>query len=91
VAPRTLADPYPDLGLQAVREHLGVVLYARGGYPQAIEGSAFVPLEPALPLPFDLAVLEGPKRASTAALISVARRLHDAQAAGPSTSAAPPG
>jgi DNA-binding transcriptional LysR family regulator len=54
--PRTLADPYPDLGLQAVREHRGVVVYVRSAYPAQLEGSAFVPIEPAFALPFHLAV-----------------------------------
>ena len=45
LAPRTLADPYPDLGLQAVREGLGVVIYARGAFPPDLAGSAFVALE----------------------------------------------
>ena len=29
----TRPDPYPDLGLQAVREGLGVVVYVRGAFP----------------------------------------------------------
>ncbi len=56
LTPATLADPYPDLGLQAVREGLGVVVYARSAFPPTLEGSTFLPLEPALELPFHLAV-----------------------------------
>jgi DNA-binding transcriptional LysR family regulator len=82
VAPSTLADPYPDLGLQAVRERLGVVIYPRSGYPSSLDRSVFLPLDPPLLLPFELAVREdGAKRPSTASLIAVARRLHDEQAA----------
>jgi DNA-binding transcriptional LysR family regulator len=55
IVPRTRVDPYPDLGLQAVRERLGVVVYARSGFPAELPGSAFVPLRPPLFLPFHLA------------------------------------
>lgn len=55
VAPRTAPDPYPDLGLRAVREGVGVVIYVRSAFPAALEGSAFVALQPPLPLPFHLA------------------------------------
>ena len=53
-APQTVPDPYPDLGLTAVREGLGVVLYARGAFGERVEGSAFVPVVPEVTLPFDL-------------------------------------
>src|SRR4051794_23084283 len=44
--PRTIADPYPDLGLQAIREGLGVVVYPRTAFGPELDGSAFVPIEP---------------------------------------------
>ena len=53
--PRTRPDPYPDLGLQAVREGLGVVIYVRGAFPPEVTGSAFVPVEPDETFPFTLA------------------------------------
>jgi DNA-binding transcriptional LysR family regulator len=53
-APRTRPDPYPDLGIQAVREGLGVVLYARSGFPMRLEGTTLVPVVPDVPLPFVL-------------------------------------
>ena len=56
VTPRTRHDPYPDLGVQAVREGLGIVVYARSAFPAEMPGSAFVPLFPPLGLPFQLAV-----------------------------------
>lgn len=56
VTPRTRPDPYPDLGVQAVRERLGIVVYARSAFPADMPGSAFVPLSPPLALPFQLAV-----------------------------------
>ena len=68
VEPRTRPDPYPDLGLQAVREGLGVVVYARGAFPPELPGSAFVPVEPPVHLPFELAWRPA---ASTAALETV--------------------
>lgn len=52
--PRLVADPYPDLGLTAVREGLGVVLYVRGAFGAEVPGSAFVAIEPEVTLPFDL-------------------------------------
>ena len=55
VRPRTLPDPYPDLGVRAVREGLGVVVYVRSAFPDELAGSAFVPLQPTLLLPFHLA------------------------------------
>ena len=53
--PRVLADPYPDLGLQAVREGLGVVVYVRSAFPPEVPGSVFVPVAPAVGFPFALA------------------------------------
>ena len=52
--PKTRPDPYPDLGIQAVREGLGIVLYARSGFPGRLEGTALVPVVPEVPLPFIL-------------------------------------
>jgi DNA-binding transcriptional LysR family regulator len=54
IAPRTVPDPYPDLGLRAVRDGVGVVIYARTAFPAELSGSAFIALEPALLLPFHL-------------------------------------
>lgn len=34
ISPRTRVDPSPDLGLQAVRDSAGVVVYARSAYPR---------------------------------------------------------
>ena len=75
IAPRTRADPYPDLGLQAVREGLGLVIYARSAFPERLAGSTFVRLEPPLPLPFHLAVREGTPAAPVQTVMSVARGL----------------
>jgi DNA-binding transcriptional LysR family regulator len=73
VTPTTLPDPYPDLGLQAVREGQGVVVYVRSAYPAAVDGSAFVPIEPAFTLPFDLAVPRGSRAPGVELLVEAAR------------------
>jgi DNA-binding transcriptional LysR family regulator len=68
--PATRPDPYPDLGLQAVREGLGVVLYVRGAFPPELPGSAFVPVEPAVTFPFTLAWREGTRSGPVAAVLA---------------------
>jgi len=72
LTPRTAPDPYPDLGLRAVREGIGVVVYVRGAFPAELAGSAFVALDPPLCLPFHLAHRAGaPSRALAAVLAAV--------------------
>jgi DNA-binding transcriptional LysR family regulator len=73
--PQTLPDPYPDLGVQAVRERRGVVIYVRSAYPEQMEGSAFVRLEPPLTLPFHLAVHRDTRNPGTEVLIEATREL----------------
>jgi DNA-binding transcriptional LysR family regulator len=75
--PRTVADPYPDLGVQAIREGLGVVVYVRTAFGAALDGSVFVPIEPVVTLPFDLLWRRGPRSGTAAAVLDVARRLRD--------------
>jgi DNA-binding transcriptional LysR family regulator len=53
--PSTRPDPYPDLGGQAVREGLGVVLYVAGAFGAELEGTTLVPVVPEVTLPFVLA------------------------------------
>jgi DNA-binding transcriptional LysR family regulator len=53
--PATRPDPYPDLGIQAVREGLGIVLYAPSGFPAQLEGTVLLRVEPEVRLPFVLA------------------------------------
>jgi len=69
--PATRPDPYPDLGLQAVREGLGVVVYVRGAFPPELPGSAFVPVEPAVTFPFTIAWREGTRSGPVAAVLGV--------------------
>jgi DNA-binding transcriptional LysR family regulator len=75
VVPRTLADPYPDLGLQAVREGLGIVIYPRSAFPQDLDRSAFVALAPPLEMRFHLAYRAPPAGAALRSVLDVARRL----------------
>lgn len=75
ISPRVLADPYPDLGLQAVREGLGIVIYPRSAFPADLAGSAFVPLVPSVPMPFHLAYRTPPKTAAVRSVLQVAHRL----------------
>jgi DNA-binding transcriptional LysR family regulator len=75
IDPVTRPDPYPDLGLQAVRDGLGVVIYVRSAFPPELPGSAFVPVEPAIPLPFHLAFGGRDRPAALEAVLAAARRL----------------
>src|SRR4051794_7660877 len=86
--PTTLADPYPNLGLQAVREHRGVVLYVRSAYPEQLEGSAFVPIEPRLTFPFHLAVPRRSRNPGSEVLIAAAHELRERLVADEDASAA---
>jgi DNA-binding transcriptional LysR family regulator len=78
LTPHTLADPYPDLGLQAVREGLGIVIYPRSAFPAELAGSAFIPLAPPLPMPFHLAYRTPPRTAALRPILQVAGRLQRA-------------
>src|SRR5215207_3674221 len=73
--PSTRPDPYPDLGLQAVREGLGVVVYVRSAFPSEVPGSVFVPVAPAVSCPFSLAWRAGARSAALDAVLAVARSL----------------
>ena len=73
--PTTRADPYPDLGLQAVREGLGVVVYVRGAFPETLPGSSFISITPHLELPFDLVTRRGRLAPTVGAVVAAARLL----------------
>ena len=68
--PRTRPDPYPDLGLQAVREGLGVVIYVRSAFPPEVTGSAFVPVKPIETFPFTLAWKVGVRSSAISAVLA---------------------
>jgi DNA-binding transcriptional LysR family regulator len=77
--PRTVPDPYPDLGLQAIREGLGVVIYVRSAFAEHVDGSAFVPIEPRVTLPFDLLWRGGRRPGALDAVLRVAREVRAEQ------------
>jgi DNA-binding transcriptional LysR family regulator len=68
--PRTRPDPYPDLGTQAIREGLGIVLYVRTAFGPRLHGSVLVPLDPVLTLPFSLVWREDSRSAALSAVIA---------------------
>lgn len=73
LAPRTAPDPYPDLGLRAVRDGVGVVIYVRSAFPAELPGSVFVELEPPLTLPFSLAWRPGSRTRALDAVLGAVR------------------
>jgi DNA-binding transcriptional LysR family regulator len=75
--PRTIADPYPDLGLQALREGLGVVLYVRTAFADELDGSAFVPVDPPATLAFELLWRRGTRSGALDAVLTAARGLRE--------------
>jgi DNA-binding transcriptional LysR family regulator len=75
--PNTVPDPYPDLGLQAIREGIGVVIYVRTAFAPDLEGSAFVPITPTITMPFDLLWRRGINSGALDAALAVARKLRD--------------
>jgi DNA-binding transcriptional LysR family regulator len=77
--PNTVPDPYPDLGVQAIREGLGVVIYPRHAFADEVAGSAFVPIEPQVTLPFDLLWRADRRTGALDAVLRVARGVRDEQ------------
>ena len=68
--PDTLPDPYPDLGTQAVREGLGIVLYVRTAFGPQLEQSVLVPVEPAVTFPFALVWREDARSGALEAILA---------------------
>jgi DNA-binding transcriptional LysR family regulator len=68
--PDTRPDPYPDLGTQAVREGLGIVLYVRTAFGPRLEGTVLVPVEPVVTLPFALVWREDTRSAALDAVLA---------------------
>jgi DNA-binding transcriptional LysR family regulator len=67
--PSVRPDPYPDLGLQGVREGLGVVVYVRGAFPADVPGSVFVPVSPTVGFPFSVAWRDAPRSGALEAVL----------------------
>jgi DNA-binding transcriptional LysR family regulator len=68
--PNTLPDPYPDLGMQAVREGLGIVLYVRTAFGPRLEQSVLVPIEPVVTFPFALVWREDARSGALEAILA---------------------
>jgi DNA-binding transcriptional LysR family regulator len=68
--PRTRPDPYPDLGIQAIREGLGIVLYVRTAFGARLEGSVLVPVQPVVTFPFILIWREDSRSAALSAILA---------------------
>ena len=68
--PNTLPDPYPDLGTQAVREGLGIVLYVRTAFGPRLEQSVLVPVEPVVTFPFALVWREDARSGALEAILA---------------------
>jgi DNA-binding transcriptional LysR family regulator len=68
--PRTRPDPYPDLGTQAIREGLGIVLYVGTAFGPRLEGSVLVPVEPVITFPFVLVWREDARSAALNAVVA---------------------
>ncbi|MEO6713756.1 MAG: LysR substrate-binding domain-containing protein [Mycobacteriales bacterium] len=75
--PATAQDPYPDLGLQAVREGIGIVLYVRTAFAPDMPGSVFIPVDTEVTFPFDLLWRRGGRSGALEATLDVARGLRD--------------
>lgn len=79
IEPRTVADPYPDLGLLAAAEGLGVTIGLATRLDGRIRGLAAVELDPAVTLPFDL-VWRGENRSpALQVVIETAREVRDSR------------
>jgi DNA-binding transcriptional LysR family regulator len=68
--PRTRPDPYPDLGTQAIREGLGIVLYVRSAFGPRLEGSVLIPLKPVVTFRFALVWREDARSAALNAVLA---------------------
>ena len=79
--PATTPDPNADLGMRAVRDGLGVVLYPRSSFPPRLEGSVLLALDPPVPMPFALAWVPSRRSGAVQAVLEAARHLADAPGA----------
>jgi DNA-binding transcriptional LysR family regulator len=68
--PRTRPDPHPDLGTQAIREGLGIVLYVRTAFGPRLDGTVLVPLQPVVTFPFVLVWREDSRSAALTAILA---------------------
>jgi DNA-binding transcriptional LysR family regulator len=84
IEPKATAHPYPDLGLQAVREGLGVLLFPRGAFPRDVPGIASLGVDGSPQLPFHLAVRADATSAALRAVVETASQMAETpELAGP--------
>lgn len=75
LAPTTLPDPYPDLGLLAAIEGRAVVLGSPVNTVRERDDLAILDVKPALTLPFDLVWADRDASATVAAILDITRRV----------------
>jgi DNA-binding transcriptional LysR family regulator len=75
VAPQTTVHPYPDLGLQAVREGLGVLPYPRSAFPGHVPGIVSVGIAGAPTFPFQIAFRADATSAALRAVVESASQM----------------
>jgi DNA-binding transcriptional LysR family regulator len=73
--PAVAPDPHADLGMRAVREGIGVVLYPRSSFPARLEGSRLLTLDPPVTLPFELVWAPFRRSGAVDAVLEAARTL----------------
>lgn len=75
--PEVLPDPYPDAGLLAAAEGLGIAVGAPMGQRAAVTGLACVPVEPTRTLPYHLIVGRSDASAALERTLTAIRDLRD--------------
>jgi DNA-binding transcriptional LysR family regulator len=79
VSPRTVPDPYPDLGLLAAAEGIGVTLGLATQLDDRIRGLKALEVEPALTLPFELVWREENRSPALRVVLETAREVRDSR------------
>lgn len=79
VEARTIPDPYPDLGLLAAAEGIGVTLGLATKLDDRIQGLTTVGLEPEITLPFDLLWRKGSESPALQVVLEIIRELRDSR------------
>jgi DNA-binding transcriptional LysR family regulator len=73
--PKATPDPHADLGMRAVREGVGVVLYPRSSFPAELGGSVLLELDPPVTLPFDIVWAPFRRSGAVQAVLAAARHI----------------
>jgi DNA-binding transcriptional LysR family regulator len=77
--PETVPDPYPDLGLLAAAEGVGVTLGLATKLDDRIQGLTTLRLEPEITLPFDLLWRKGSESPALQVVLEIIRELRDSR------------